>query len=222
MSKVLVIAPHPDDETLGCGGTLFRHKANGDEIYWLIVTGISVEIGWSKDAVIKRDNEIEEVSKKCGFSNVFNLRLPTTKIDTLPLSDLIEKITDVYKKVEPEIIYMPFAYDVHTDHQIISKALQSTLKWFRYPYIKKVYMYETPSETEFNFIETRVFRPNVFVNITKYVDEKIETMKFYAGEIGEFPFPRSEKTLRALATLRGSQSGFDSAEAFELVYERKE
>jgi N-acetylglucosamine malate deacetylase 1 len=83
-------------------------------------------------------------------------------------------------------------------------------------------MYETPSETEFNFIETRVFRPNVFVNITKYVDEKIETMKFYAGEIGEFPFPRSEKTLRALATLRGSQSGFDSAEAFELVYERKE
>jgi LmbE family N-acetylglucosaminyl deacetylase len=220
--KILAIAPHPDDETLGCGGTLFKHKADGDEIYWLIVTGISEDTGWSNDVVKKRDNEIDAVAKKYGFSNVFNLRLPTTKIDTLPLSDLIEKITDVYKKVKPEIIYMPFAYDVHTDHQIIAKALQSTFKWFRYPHIKKVLMYETPSETEFNFVENRIFCPNVFVNISQYIDDKIETMKIYDGEMGEFPFPRSEKTLRALATLRGSQSGFESAEAFELVYERKE
>ena len=220
--KILAIAPHPDDETLGCGGILFKHKAEGDDIYWLIVTGISVDTGWSNNAVIKRDNEINAVSKKYGFSDVYNLRLPTTKMDTLPVSDLIEEISNVYKKVEPDIIYMPFAYDVHTDHQIIAKALQSTLKWFRYPHIKKVYMYETPSETEFNFVENRVFRPNIFVNISLYIDDKIEVMKIYAGEMGEFPFPRSEKTLRALAILRGSQSGFESAEAFELVYERKE
>jgi len=124
--------------------------------------------------------------------------------------------------VEPDIIYMPFAYDVHTDHQIIAKALQSTLKWFRYPHIKKVYMYETPSESEFNFVESRTFRPNVFVNISQYIDNKIETMNIYEGEMGVFPFPRSEKTIRSLAALRGSQSGFESAEAFELVYERKE
>ncbi|MDC1038371.1 PIG-L family deacetylase [Candidatus Marinimicrobia bacterium] len=222
MSKILVIAPHPDDETLGCGGALFRHKANGDEIYWLIVTGISEDTSWSNDVVTKRDNEIDAVAEKYGFSDVFNLRLPTTKMDTLPVSDLIEKISNVYKKVEPDIIYMPFAYDVHTDHQIIAKALQSTLKWFRYPHIKKVYMYETPSETEFNFVENRIFSPNVFVNISQYIDSKIETMIIYDGEMGEFPFPRSEKTLRSLAAWRGSQSGFESAEAFELVYERKE
>ena len=220
--KILAIAPHPDDETLGCGGTLFKHKADGDEIYWLIVTGISEDAGWSNDTVKKRDNEIDAVAEKYGFSDVFNLRLPTTKMDTLPVSDLIEKISNVYKKVEPDIIYMPFAYDVHTDHQIIAKALQSTLKWFRYPHIKKVYMYETPSETEFNFVENRLFRPNVFVNISLYLEDKIEVMKIYAGEMGEFPFPRSEKTMRALTTLRGSQSGFESAEAFELVYVRKE
>ena len=220
--KILAIAPHPDDETLGCGGILFKHKAEGDEIYWLIVTGISEDTGWANDAVIKRDNEIISVSKKYGFSDVFNLRLPTTKMDTLPVSDLIEEISNVYKKVEPDIIYMPFPYDVHTDHQIIAKALQSTLKWFRYPHIKKVYMYETPSETEFNFVENRLFRPNVFVNISLYLEDKIEVMKIYAGEMGEFPFPRSEKTMRALTALRGSQSGFESAEAFELVYERKE
>ena len=219
--RILAIAPHPDDETLGCGGALIRHKAEGDDIYWLIITGISQESGWQEKVVNKRDNEIDAVAEKYGFSDVFNLRLPTTKMDMLPVSDLIGEISNVYKKVEPDIIYMPFAYDVHTDHQIIAKALQSTLKWFRYPHIKKVYMYETPSETEFNFVENRVFRPNVFVNISIYIEDKIEVMKIYAGEMGEFPFPRSEKTLRALAILRGSQSGFDSAEAFELVYERK-
>ena len=220
--KILAIAPHPDDETLGCGGTLYKHKAEGDEIYWLIVTGISEDTGWANDAVIKRDNEMNAVSKKYGFSDVFNLRLPTTKIDTLPLSDLIEKITDVYKNIKPDVIYIPFSYDVHTDHQIIAKALQSTFKWFRYPHIKNIYMYETPSETEFNFVENRVFRPNVFINISQYLENKIETMKIYASEFGEHPFPRSEKALRALATLRGAQSGYEAAEAFELVYERNE
>ena len=82
-------------------------------------------------------------------------------------------------------------------------------------------MYETSSETDFNFICSRDFRPNVFVEISPYLDEKIETMKIYQGEMGEFPFPRSEKTLRSLAALRGSQSGFEAAEAFELVYERR-
>ena len=219
--KILVIAPHPDDETLGCGGTLFRHKKEGDELYWGIITGISEDMGWPESAVKKRDAEIDTVAKKYGFSDVFNFRLPTTKLDTLPLSDLIEKITDVYKKVEPEIIYMPFAYDVHTDHQYLAKALQSTFKWFRYSHIKKVLMYETLSETEFNFIEKQKFSPNVFVDISDHLNDKIETMEIYASEMGDFPFPRSEKTLRSLAAFRGSQSGFEAAEGFELVYERK-
>tara|TARA_Y100001935_G_C17310048_1_gene515208 strand:+ start:4283 stop:4951 length:669 start_codon:yes stop_codon:yes gene_type:complete len=222
MNNILVIAPHPDDETLGCGGTLFRHKNDGDKIYWLIVTGISKDLGWTKESIKKRDNEIEIVAQKYGFSDVFNFRFPTTKIDTLPISDLVGRITDIYRIIKPNIIYMPFAFDVHTDHQIIAKALQSTFKWFRYPHIKKVYMYETSSESEFNFAEKRIFQPNIFVNISQYLDKKIETMKTYDSEIGQFPFPRSEKTVRSLAALRGSQSGFESAEAFELVYERKE
>ena len=220
--KILAIAPHPDDETLGCGGVLLKHKAEGDEIFWLIITGISEDNGWTNDVVIKRDNEIMSVSKKYGFSDVFNLRLPTTKIDTLPISDLLGQITDVYNNIKPNVIYMPFANDVHTDHQIIGKALQSTYKWFRYPHIKRVYMYETLSETEFNFLENRVFRPNVFIDISKYLEDKIETMKIYDGEMGDHPFPRSEHAIRALASLRGSQSGFEFAEAFELVFERKE
>jgi LmbE family N-acetylglucosaminyl deacetylase len=139
----------------------------------------------------------------------------------LPVSELIEKISDVYKKVEPEIIYMPFAYDVHTDHQITARAIQSTLKWFRYPHVKKVLMYETPSETEFNFLGERAFRPNVFMDISDYLEIKINAMKIFSSEMGEFPFPRSGKNIRSLARFRGCQSGFFAAEAFELVYERK-
>ena len=76
MNNILVIAPHPDDETLGCGGTLFRHKNDGDKTYWLILTGISKDLGWTKESINKRDNEIEVVAEKYGFSDVFNLRLP--------------------------------------------------------------------------------------------------------------------------------------------------
>ena len=220
MSKILIFAPHPDDETLGCGGTLFRHKQDGDDLYWVIVTCISKEFGWPIDAIKKRDAEIEAVGEKYGFKDIFNFGLPTTKIDTLPVSDLIQKITDVLVKIEPEIIYMPFAYDVHTDHQLIGKTLQSTIKWFRHPYIKKVLMYETLSETEYNFVDNRSFRPIVFINISNFLRDKIETMKIYKSEIDDFPFPRSEKTIRSLAALRGSQSGYKAAEAFELVFHR--
>jgi len=219
--RIIVITPHPDDETLGCGGTLFRQKAEKNEIYWLIVTGISEETGWPKKVVKKREAEINSVANIYGFTEVFQLRLPTTRIDSLPVSDMIEKITEVYKKVEPEIIYMPYAYDVHTDHQIIAKVVQSTLKWFRHPYLHKILMYETPSETEFNFVENRNFNPNIFIDISNFLDDKIKVMKIYQKEISEHPFPRSEKNMRALATFRGSQSGFQAAEAFELVYERK-
>ena len=147
--------------------------------------------------------------------------MPSIMLDTLSMSQIIEKISFVYKEIEPEIIYIPFSHDVHTDHQIISKAFQSTSKWFRSPYVNKILMYETLSETEFNFIEKRRFSPNIFIDISKYLDKKIEIMNMYKSEVSNFPFPRSEKSIRALAALRGSQCGFEAAESFELVFEKK-
>ena len=88
---------------------------------------------------------------------MYNLGFPSTKIDTVPFSDLIEEIKLIYNKIKPSLVYMPFFKDVHTDHQIISKALQSTIKWFRFNYIRKVYMYETVSETDFNFLGEKSF-----------------------------------------------------------------
>ena len=218
--KTLVIAPHPDDETLGCGGALFAHLSQGHETYWLICTTISEGDEWPNETVDRRGQEIAKIKDLYCFSGVFQLNLPPTKVDQEPLSSLVQMIGDVYETVQPEVVYVPYASDVHTDHRRIAEALGSTLKWFRYPHIRKVMMYETPSETEFNFLIPSCFKPNVFVDISNHLDQKIEAMKIYESEIGEFPFPRSEETLRALAALRGSQCGCNSAEGFQLVYEK--
>jgi len=220
-NKILVIAPHPDDETLGCGGTLLRNQNEGAEIHWLIVTGVHEENGWPSEMIFERTREIEQVAKAFRFAKVHNLTLPTARLDTIPIGKLVEKIGAIVTTVEPNIVFLHFGYDIHTDHQIIAKAVQSSIKWFRYQSINKVLMYETLSETHLNYIEERTFRPNVFSNITEYIDQKVEIFKIYASEIGEHPFPRSEKTIRALSTFRGSQSGYEAAEAFELVFDRQ-
>ena len=101
------------------------------------------------------------------------------------------------------------------------EAASACTKWFRYPSVKRVLAYETPSETDFG-IDPRDtgFKPNVFVDITVQLKRKVELMKIYASEVGEFPFPRSEEALRALAELRGSQAGYEAAESFSLLVQR--
>ena len=215
-NKVLIIAVHPDDETLGCGGTLLKHKANGDEIHWLICTTIDKEHNYYK----KREKEIEEVSRFYNFNSVHNLRLKTMQVDNYSISELIGKISKVINEVNPNIIYLPFKGDVHSDHRKIFEASYSCTKSFRYPFVKKIYMIETLSETEFApSTKEDSFIPNVFVDITNFFEKKIEIIKIFESEISEHPFPRSERNLRALATLRGATSGCEYAESFVLLKE---
>ena len=220
MKKVLVVSPHPDDETLGCGGTILKHVAAGDHVFWLIATKIDEKNGWDKETVTARAMEISTVAEKYEFESTFQFDFITTKLDLIPTSDLIAEISNIQKSVLPEVIYLPFNKDVHSDHRVLVDAFQTTIKWFRYTNVQKVLMYETLSETDFSFIDSNAFKPNVYSDISKYIDEKIKIMKVYSSEMGEYPFPRSEKTMRALATLRGSQSGYCAAEAFQLVFER--
>ena len=133
---------------------------------------------------------------------------------------LIEKISKFYNKIKPEVVYMPYDHDVHTDHQIICNAVLSMIKWFRYPYINKVLMYETLSETDFNLGQQNSFKPNTYVDISNYIDKKIKAMSIYESEIESFPFPRSKEAIKSLAMLRGSQSGFNFAESFVSIYEK--
>lgn len=217
---VACIAPHPDDETLGCGGALLRHIQNGDSVHWIVVTEINAAIGFSQDRVLSRASEIQNVAAVYGFSGVHCLGFPTMRLDQLPLLDVIGAIGNVIKSISAEIIYLPFRNDAHTDHAVVFDAGISCAKSFRYPSVKSVLAYETLSETEFGLKpEDTGFRPNVFINIEKYLERKIEIMRMYEGEMAPFPFPRSEIAIRALSQLRGSQCGQMAAESFMLLKE---
>jgi LmbE family N-acetylglucosaminyl deacetylase len=218
MNKVLIVAPHPDDETLGCGGTILKHKKNGDQIFWLIITGALVEEGFNEDRVASRQEEIEKVAESYGFDKVVQLNIPTAKLDRYLMSELIGKIAKVVTDLKPTTIYLPNQSDVHTDHQIIFKATYSCTKNFRYPFIKEILMYETLSETEFApAVISNVFIPNVFVNIEEYFDKKVQIFKIFESEVMDDPFPRSVGAVEALARYRGSSIGKKYAEAFTLL-----
>lgn len=216
--NVIVITPHPDDETFGCGGTLLSLKDKGYSINWFIITSIYAEYGFSVERINSRNNEIKNVEKKYEFENVIQLGIPTTKVDEMPKGELIAKISETFNNIRPNIIFIPFINDVHTDHKMISEAVISCTKWFRYPFIEKVLYYETLSETDFNMDPSvRMFNPNVYFDISLYLDKKVEIMNLYESELSEFPFPRSEKAVRSLAYLRGTQCGANAAEAFQLL-----
>ena len=219
-NRMLVIAPHPDDETLGCGGTLLRMAEQGAELAWLIVSGISERTGWSADQVAQRDEEIAQVAKMFRFSHVYNLRLQTARLDVLPVAELIEQFSSVFNSFQPEEVFLPHRSDVHTDHRAVFDAGAACTKWFRYPSVRRVLAYETVSETGFGLDADCVFRPNYFVDIGNYLDRKLEIAAVYQSELGKHPFPRSIEAIRALATLRGAMSGFIAAEAFQLLRQR--
>ena len=215
-NRILVVAVHADDETLGCGGTLLKHKANNDKIHWLICTTTNK----NKNYYQNREKEINKVSKLFNFDSVHNLQFETTKIDQYNMNEIIEKISKVINKVKPSIIYLPFKEDVHTDHKKVFEASYSCTKSFRYPFIKKIYMMETLSETEFALSTKKdSFMPNTFVDISKYMDKKIQIMKVYKSEVGKHPFPRSVRSIKALASFRGSTSRCKFAESFMLLKE---
>lgn len=215
MKKILVLAVHPDDETLGCGGTILRHKEENDEVDWLIVTNITEKNGFKKEIVQNRQDEIDIVNKLYNFNSITKLNLPTIKLDELTSGEVIGKISQVIKNIKPEVIYLQYRGDAHSDHLIVFDAVMTCSKSFRYPYVKEIYAMETLSETEFSApLIQNAFIPNHFVDISKYIDKKIEIMKVYKSELQEHPFPRSERNIRALATLRGAYAGVDSAEAF--------
>lgn len=218
MKKIIVISAHPDDETLGAGGTLLKHKKQGDELYWLIVTNIFESQGFSKDRIESRQEEIQKVSTMFGFIKVFMLDYPTMTITSETLLDMIPKISSLFQEVQPEVIYTLNRSDAHSDHRYLSDAIMACTKSFRYPFIKKVLMYECISETEFApAFPEKVFIPNYFVDISEHIEKKLEIMRVFESELGEPPFPRSEENIRALARFRGSSVGCHFAEAFQVV-----
>lgn len=219
MSIVMVVAVHPDDETLGAGATLLKHKANGDELIWVIGTSMPKN-DYSSKMIKDRDAEIKTVGKAYGFKEIVQLNFPAAHLDELGTKEIVSSLSAVIQKLKPEVIYLPFAGDAHSDHKIIFDAAHGCLKTFRSPFVKKIYAMETISETEFGAKPGGpVFVPNYFVDTSDYLDQKIKIMKIYKGEIGQHPFPRSEENIRSLATFRGVMAHCRFAESFMLIKE---
>ena len=218
MKKVIVISSHPDDEILGAGGTLLKHKSNGDKLAWIIVTAISKENKFSNNNIINRNKEIKKVSEMVGFSNVFELNYPTTGLHSQTVNNMIPKISKIFIDFKPEVIYVMNRSDAHSDHRYTFESVIACTKSFRYPFIKKILMYECISETEFApQLHERIFIPNYFVDISPFFTKKLEIMNVYKSELGEHPFPRSKRNIEALATYRGATVGVKYAESFQII-----
>lgn len=218
--SVLVVAPHADDELLGCGGAILRHKRLGDRVDWLLVTCIPTIHGEANDVALSREKEISEISSRLGFDATHQLKFPTTELDQQPLSKLVERIGRVVNEVKPSIVYVPFPGDAHTDHGVVFSAAASCTKWFRHQSITSVRAYETLSETNFGISPVEnAFKPNMYIDITEHLQEKLDAMAVYNNETGPHPFPRSSDAISALACLRGSECGTEAAEAFMALRE---
>ncbi|MFL2755376.1 MAG: PIG-L deacetylase family protein [Gammaproteobacteria bacterium] len=218
MNKVLVVAPHPDDETLGCGGTILKHANQGDEIHWLVLTTVKNSTLFDESYQTNRDAELEKVRKFYNFTSFRQLDFKTAELDSYAKKDLIDAVKKEVIEVNPCLIYLPYSEDPHSDHRIAFEILEAVCKKFRLKKLKSVRAYETLSETNHD-LNRRPFKPNLWIDITDFLNKKIKAMEIYNSEFGSHPFPRSKKSIEALAILRGSESNNTYAESFLILKE---
>ena len=214
--KILIIAPHPDDEVLGCGGIVAKHTKERDEVYLCIVTK-AYHPDWSEEFLKNRPEEIEKSNEILGIKKTYFLDYPTVKLDTIPQKNLNEAISKVVNKVNPDIFYIPHKGDLNKDHRLVFESSLVATRPINQK-VKRILSYETLSETEWGQ-SIEPFIPNVYVDISETFEKKIEAMKAYESELKQYPHPRSLEIVEALAKKRGSEVGVNFAEAFILIRE---
>lgn len=214
--KRLIIAPHPDDEVLGCGGTIAKYSKRGDEIYLCIATKAYTP-DWSSTFIKNRKKEIIKSNKILGIKKTYYLGYPTAKLDTIPQKTINGSLQTIFKEVRPEFVYIPFKGDLNKDHRLLFESSLVALRPVN-QLVQKVLSYETASETEWG--QSIVpFLPNSYEDISTTFNQKIEAMNAYQSELKKSPHPRSLQVIKSLAVKRGSEIGVKYAEAFTLIKE---
>ena len=213
--KLVVIAPHPDDETLGCGGTIARFAAAGTEVSVLIVSGHLPPL-YGTQAFETSQREALAAFAILGVKRSEFLKIPATMVRDVPVAELNGKIDGFIRKQAPDMVLLPFP-DRHIDHRVIFDACVVACRPIHAAAPKTVLAYETLSETHWNVpgIEP-VFAPEFFVDTTDTMAKKTAALACYASQLNNAP-ARSVEASMALARFRGSQNGCGYAEAFKVV-----
>ena len=217
--RILVVAAHPDDEIIGAGGTVARFTKEGHEAYVLIL-GEGVTSRFEKKQNTKKllDNlrqQARKANKIIGVKEVYFCSFPDNSFDSVPLLKIVKSIEIIKNKIRPSIVFTHFREDLNIDHQITYKAVLAAFRPLPRCGTRKIYSFEILSSTEWAY--PIKFSPNVFFDISETLDLKIRAMKQYAGELREFPHPRSIEGIKLNAKVWGMKAGLKYAEAFELV-----
>lgn len=216
--KVLVIAPHPDDEIIGCGGTIAKYIDKGIDVYVIVATNAHKGAPELFDNQIIKEVRLEALKahKYLGVKETFFFDFPAPALNAFPEFKISIKIAEIINQVKPNILYLPHPGDLHQDHKAIYRAGLVAARPQGDYCIKEIYCYETLSETEWAPYQEKAFIPNVFIDITDFFEQKLEAMRFFKSQIKEFPHTRSTETFEALAKFRGSTVGVNRAESFIL------
>jgi LmbE family N-acetylglucosaminyl deacetylase len=221
--KTLIIAAHPDDEVLGCGGTIARLAQEGHQVHIAILgEGITSRYAQRKQAdqslVQALNARSQQVAELLGARDLFRYNLPDNRFDTVPLLDIVKIIEELVEQLTPQVIYTQHGGDLNVDHTQVYRATLTATRPMARGSVKALYAYEVASSTEWAFQKlSPVFRPNVFMDISNTLELKLQAMQLYESEARPFPHPRSLEALRAIAHRWGSVAGLEAAEAFELV-----
>jgi LmbE family N-acetylglucosaminyl deacetylase len=220
---VLVIAAHPDDEALGCGGTIARLAQEGHDIY-IAILGEGITSRYQQreqvnpalvEALHARSRQVAEL---LGAKDLFLYDLPDNRFDTVPLLDVIKIIEELVERLQPQVVYTHHGGDLNIDHVVVHRAVLTATRPVANHCVKELYAFEVPSSTEWTFGQFQpIFQPNIFVDISATLETKVQAMALYESETRLFPHPRSPEALRAIARRWGSAAGMEAAEAFRLV-----
>lgn len=217
MKNILVVAAHPDDEVLGCGGTIAKHDFEGDKVHVVFMTeGIKSRTQFSEKDLIKRAEASKLAKTILNIETINSLRFQDNQMDDIPLLQIVQKLEEIISRIKPTIIYTHHYGDLNVDHQLTHNAVMTACRPIPNFIVKEIYGFEVLSSTDWANSQKFTFKPNYFVNISKYFSKKITAAKAYEEEMRDPPHSRSLKHIEVLAQHRGFSVGVEMAEAFEV------
>ncbi|MCV3482448.1 PIG-L deacetylase family protein [Campylobacter sp. CNRCH_2014_0184h] len=214
--KILIIAAHPDDEVLGCFGTIARYIQKGYEAYTLILgEGKTSRSTNNKNEQEILEDELLKANNFLGIKKVFRKFFPDNAFDKIPLLEIVKSIEEIKNEIKPNIIFTHYEKDLNIDHQITYKATITATRSLPEESVKEIYSFEILSSTEWNYPLS--FQPDVFFDISSSLDLKLQAMSFYQSELKQYPHPRSLEGIKINAQYQGMKVGLQYAEAFKSI-----